>query len=84
MSFATITACADDTLPGTPEMVELYDAVGWSAYTQDPESLMAGLRGSLRVVTGRAKGRLVGLARIVGDGATIPGRTFVRFSWRTR
>lgn len=145
MSFATITACADDNLPGTSEMVELYDAVGWSAYTQDPESLMAGLRGSLRVVTARAEGRLVGLARIVGDGATIcylqdvlvhpdarrqglggqliqeafapfaavrqhvlitdeepgqkafyeslgfeefgatiPGRTFVRFSWRTR
>lgn len=52
-------------------VVALYDAVGWSAYTDDVDSLMAGLRGSLRVVLAREGDRLVGLARVVGDGATI-------------
>lgn len=52
-------------------VVDLYDAVGWSAYTSDPESLLAGIRGSLRVVMAHDRGRLVGLARVVGDGATI-------------
>lgn len=71
MNSTTLTACTDGILPSTSETVGLYDAVGWSAYTRDPDSLMAGLRGSLRVVIARAEGQLVGLARVVGDGATI-------------
>ena len=58
-------------VPGRDEVLRLYDAVGWSAYTNDPEKLMRGLHHSLRVVTARADGRLVGLARVVGDGETI-------------
>ncbi len=58
-------------IPGRDEVLRLYEAVGWSAYTRDPERLIRGLRKSLRVVTARIDGRLVGLARVVGDGETI-------------
>lgn len=68
---ATVIACTASDLPAPAETVALYDAVGWSAYTDHPETLRAGLAGSLRVVIARHEGRLVGLARVVGDGATI-------------
>lgn len=67
----TVAACTVSDLPTLTETVELYDAVGWSAYTDQPETLMAGIAGSLRVVLARREGQLVGLARVVGDGATI-------------
>lgn len=57
--------------PGIDEALALYDAVGWSAYTRDPDSLAAALAGSAHVVTARRGGRLVGLARVISDGATI-------------
>lgn len=53
------------------EVLDLYGAVGWSAYTRDADSLLAGIAGSHLVVTARDGGRLVGLARAVSDGATI-------------
>lgn len=58
-------------LPARDELLALYDAVGWTSYTQDPQRLEAAIAASLSVVTARATGRLVGLARIVGDGLTI-------------
>ncbi len=61
----------DDRMPGSEALIALYDAVGWSAYTAAPETLVAALAGSLRVVTAWHGEHLVGLARIVGDGATI-------------
>jgi GNAT superfamily N-acetyltransferase len=51
------------------ELVELYAAVGWTAYT--PESLGKAIAGSSFVVTARLGGRLVGLARAISDDATI-------------
>lgn len=60
-----------DEIPATPELVALYDAVEWSAYTKDPERLLRAMHGSLRVVTARLDGELLGLARVVGDGETI-------------
>ncbi|MBO9705529.1 MAG: GNAT family N-acetyltransferase [Arthrobacter sp.] len=54
----------DDVLP-------LYDAVGWSAYTDEPETLLAGLRGSSFVAAAWDHDELVGLARVVSDDATI-------------
>jgi GNAT superfamily N-acetyltransferase len=58
--------------PAGPELIDLYDAVGWTAYTQDPERLIAAIDGSHAVFTARADdGRLIGLARTVSDGATI-------------
>lgn len=59
-------------VPSIGELVKLYEAVGWNSYTEHPERLMAGVKGSLRVVTAHSReGQLVGLARVVGDGQTI-------------
>lgn len=58
-------------LPSRDELATLYDTVGWTSYTSDLDALEWGVRHSLRVVTARLDGRLVGLARVVGDGATI-------------
>lgn len=58
-------------IPGRDELAGLYDAVGWVAYTRDLDTLERAVRGSTHVVTARRGGRLVGLARVVSDGATI-------------
>lgn len=58
--------------PAAPELLALYDAVGWTAYTRDPDRLVAAVAGSHTVLTARDDdGRLVGLARTVSDGASI-------------
>ncbi|MDF1488953.1 GNAT family N-acetyltransferase [Tessaracoccus caeni] len=62
---------ASGELPSRDELVRLYDSVGWSAYTADPDLLEAAMAVSLRVTTARVDGHLVGLARVVGDGLTI-------------
>ena len=59
------------TIPGDDELQELYGAVGWSVYTRDPSVLRRGIERSTRVVTTRDSGKLVGLARVLSDGATI-------------
>lgn len=56
---------------GRDELLELYSAVGWTAYTKDPPRLEAAVAASLSVVTAWDGERLVGLARAVGDGLTI-------------
>ncbi|MFE5777524.1 GNAT family N-acetyltransferase [Brachybacterium sp. NPDC056505] len=58
-------------VPGLAEALALYRAVGWNAYTEDPQTLGRALAGSTRVVTARERGRLVGLARVISDGASI-------------
>lgn len=60
-----------DELPDQAELVGLYDAVGWRSYTTDPECLSAAIAGSTRVVTARYGGELLGLARVISDGASI-------------
>lgn len=70
MGAHEIVISADDR-PGQEELVELYDAVGWTAYTADPEQLEAAVLGSSRVVTARYGEQLLGLARVVSDGVTI-------------
>lgn len=63
-------------LPHRDEVLGLYESVGWSAYTRDPERLMAALAGSTAVFSARDEGgQLVGLARILSDGASV---TFVQ------
>ena len=70
---------AKNSLPSTEELVELYDAVGWSAYTRTPERLVPMLDGSRYLYVAREKRenttegaeRLIGLVRAVGDGQTI-------------
>ena len=53
------------------EAVALYRAVGWNIYADDPDTLAAALRGSTCVITASRGTHLVGLARVVSDGATI-------------
>lgn len=52
-------------------MIELYDSVGWSAYTRDVATLRRALAGSSTPVIARHGAVLIGLARVVSDGATI-------------
>lgn len=58
-------------IPSVEELIDLYAAVGWSAYTQKPELLYQALVGSSLVATARADEDLLGLARVVTDGASI-------------
>lgn len=56
--------------PTGAELVALYEAVGWTGYTREPEGLARAIAGSTWVATVRAEGRLVALARCVSDDAT--------------
>nr|WP_240613313.1 GNAT family N-acetyltransferase [Brachybacterium endophyticum] len=58
-------------VPAFEETLALYDAVGWDAYTEDPQTLGRALAGSTRVVTARQGERLLGIARVLSDGASI-------------
>lgn len=54
------------------EALALYESVGWTAYTRDPDLLVRAIQNSSFVVAARsATGGLVGLARSVSDDATI-------------
>ena len=53
------------------EILDLYEAVGWTNYTSRPEALRAGYSGSLAVWGAFEGDKLVGAARVVGDGVTI-------------
>ncbi|MFT3889100.1 MAG: GNAT family N-acetyltransferase [Arachnia sp.] len=64
-------ALTSHDLPDADELVDLYGSVGWTAYTSDPALLHNAVARSLRVISARDDGRLVGLARVVGDGLTI-------------
>jgi GNAT superfamily N-acetyltransferase len=67
-----VTFTIRDERPGTDELVALYDAVGWTAYTRDPAALAAAVAGSHAVVTARDDdGQLLGLLRTISDGQTI-------------
>ncbi|MFF1632344.1 GNAT family N-acetyltransferase [Leifsonia sp. NPDC058248] len=67
----TVVALEDPSSVGREEALALYGTVGWSAYTKDGERLSRAIAGSSLVATARADGRLVGLARVVSDGASI-------------
>lgn len=67
-----MTALLVDDVPTVAELVDLYSAVGWSAYTEDAAALARGVAASSFVATVRDDdGLLVGLLRAVSDGATI-------------
>lgn len=70
MASHEIVITADDR-PSREELLELYTAVGWTAYTSAPELLEAAVAGSTRVVTARYGDDLLGLARVISDGASI-------------
>lgn len=58
-------------IPVMDEVLKLYDDCGWTAYTDYPETLEKAIKNSLEVWTLWDGEILVGLARTVGDGATI-------------
>ena len=60
-----------DRVPAVAELLALYSSVGWTSYTAEPDRLLLAVRQSLRVATAWVEGELVGLARVVGDGAII-------------
>ena len=49
-------------------LLELYEDVGWTAYTDEPERLERAIAQSAHVVSAWDGDRLVGLARVVSDG----------------
>lgn len=54
------------------EVMPLYEAVGWTNYTQKPEMLEAAYKNSLHVLAAlNEEEKLVGVLRAVGDGASI-------------
>ena len=58
--------------PPPDRVLALYDAVGWTAYTRDPDKLARSLAGSHLVLTAwDDDGGLVGLARTVSDGESV-------------
>ena len=70
MASHEIVITADER-PSREELLTLYDAVGWTSYTTDPDALEAAVDGSTRVVTARYDGDLLGLARVLSDGASV-------------
>jgi GNAT superfamily N-acetyltransferase len=68
LTFSISTSCKFSDV----ELLSLYESVGWTAYTRDPELLTRAVRSSSFVVTARTEeGGLVGLARAISDDATI-------------
>lgn len=60
-----------DHLPSdSNQVLALYEGVGWSAYTKEPERLLKGLAQS-QVITANVEEQLVGLIRCITDGQTI-------------
>lgn len=57
--------------PEKEQVIALYDDAGWTAYTDEPDLLMKAIENSLKVWTLWDGEKLIGLARTIGDGATI-------------
>lgn len=53
------------------EILRLYNSVGWTAYTDDPDTLKAGFKGSLLTLAAYEGDQLLGIIRTIGDGHTI-------------
>ncbi|TJY71465.1 GNAT family N-acetyltransferase [Arthrobacter sp. CAU 1506] len=53
------------------QVLALYGAVGWTIYTSSPETVSTALSGSAAIAVARAGTELVGLARVISDGASI-------------
>ena len=53
------------------EILPLYSAVGWTAYTSDPDALKRGFENSLSILAAYEGDKLIGPIRAVGDGSTV-------------
>ncbi|WP_237759830.1 GNAT family N-acetyltransferase [Arthrobacter alpinus] len=75
-TFAGDIACGDIEYSDggqvdTAKLTALYASVGWSSYAQSPEMLVAAVAGSSKLVSAWSGDQLVGLARVISDGASI-------------
>ncbi len=61
----------EEETPERAALLELYDAVGWTSYTRDPELLERAVAGSSYRIAAYIGQRLVGLARVISDDASI-------------
>lgn len=53
------TEISSGAIPERDELADLYDTVGWVAYTKNMEALERAMQGSAHVVTARKDGRLL-------------------------
>jgi GNAT superfamily N-acetyltransferase len=53
------------------DLLDLYESVGWKAYTRDPKGLATAVANSTYIVEARVNGELVGLARGLSDDVSI-------------
>ena len=54
-----------------PEILRLYESVGWTAYTSYPEALRKGFENSMLTLAAYEGDKLMGILRAVGDGYTV-------------
>jgi ribosomal protein S18 acetylase RimI-like enzyme len=62
---------ANAEVPGRSELVALYESVGWSAYTQDPDALVRAVANSTYVAVLRDGDALVGIVRGMSDDVSV-------------
>ena len=53
------------------QLINLYQSVGWTSYTEKPKLLQQAVHNSLYVLGAFDHNQLIGLIRVVGDGLTI-------------
>jgi len=53
------------------EILPLYESVGWANYTQKPHMLKEAYLNSLKSYAAYVNNKLVGIIRVVGDGASV-------------
>lgn len=58
-------------LPEKEQILALYEDVGWTSYTDEPDLLMKAIENSQKVWTLWEEDKLIGLARTIGDETTI-------------
>ena len=61
----------ENYIPSTKDLLGLYENVGWTNYTNNPELLKNSYQHSLCVITAWDNDTLVGSIRVVGDGYSI-------------
>lgn len=60
-----------NVFPDEEKLLKLYHDVSWHAYVDRPKQLVQAIKHSLKVWTVWDKDKLIGLARVVGDGYSI-------------
>ena len=53
------------------DILQLYESVGWTAYTDHPEGLRKGFENSMLTLAAYKGEQLLGIIRAVGDGYTV-------------